>query len=186
MSALKSELKFLAPLFTYPGDEYGTAVENAMDCASAAAPALSDFANAIRKLSLSDLQALYTSTFDLQPQCSLDVGWHLFGEDYERGKFLARMRRELQAHNIPESSELPDHLSHTLLLLARMEPARAEDFGAAVVAPALERMLGSIPAANAFGHLIRAAQQLIRLHFHPASEAASRQLKELCYEPQRH
>lgn len=173
MNALKPELEFLARLFTYPGDEYGTAVETAVDCASVAVPALSAFAEAIRKLSLGDLQALYTSTFDLQPQCSLDIGWHLFGEDYERGKFLARMRRELRAHNIPESCELPDHLSHALLLLARMEPVRAENFAAAVVGPAVERMLGSIPASNAFTPLLRAAQQLIELHCHPAFEAAS-------------
>jgi len=39
-------------------------------------------------------------TFDINPACALEVGWHLFGEDYMRGQFLVRMREELSKYEI--------------------------------------------------------------------------------------
>jgi nitrate reductase assembly molybdenum cofactor insertion protein NarJ len=140
-------------------------VENALACSGSAAPALLEFAREIRCLPLSGLQELYTGTFDLYPVCALDLGWHLFGEDYKRGLLLARMRRELRAHDIPETRELPDHLSHALLLLARMGPAQGEEFASAIVAPAVERMLKCMPSNNLFSCLLQGVQQLITLHF---------------------
>lgn len=165
MTSPREQLEALAALFTYPGTEYVKAAENAVACSGSAAPTLIIFARDIAAMTLSGLQELYTSTFDLSPVCALDLGWHLFGEDYKRGLFLARMRRELRAHNISETCELPDHLSRALLLLARMGPTQAEEFACAIVAPALERMLKCMPAENVFASLLQAVQQLITLHF---------------------
>ncbi len=173
MSSPREQLAAVAVLFTYPRTDYVQAVENAVACSGSAAPALLEFARDIRRIPLSGLQELYTCTFDLSPVCALDLGWHLFGEDYKRGLFLVRMRRELRAHDIPETRELPDHLSHALLLLARMGPAQAEECASVIVAPALERMLKCMPSDNLFRYLLRAVQQLITLHFPAAVEPAS-------------
>lgn len=175
MSSRRQQLEALAALFTYPSSDYAKAVESAVTCSRLIAPALVEFAHEIRNTSLTNLQELYTSTFDLQPACALDLGWHLFGEEYERGLLLARMRRELRAHAIQENRELPDHLSHALLLLARMEPVDAEEFAAAVVGPGLERMLKCMPAENRFGRLLLAAKQFISFHFPAAFEPVSPQ-----------
>ncbi len=175
MTSPREQLEAVAALFTYPRITYASLVENAVACSGAATPALLEFAREIRGMSLTDLQELYTSTFDLRPECALDLGWHLFGEEYERGLLLARMRRELRAHGIPETRELPDHVSHALLLLAKMAPTDAEDFAAAIVAPGVERMLKAIPGDNLFACLLRAARQLIRLHFPAAFEPVSPQ-----------
>jgi hypothetical protein len=83
------------------------------------------------------------------------------------------MRRELRVHNIPETCELPDHLSRALLLLARMGPSQVDEFACAVVAPALERMLKCMPSDNLFIFLLQAVQQLITLHFPAALEPVS-------------
>ena len=173
MTSRREQLENLAALFTYPQIGWSNAVDGAAISAKSSAPALLEFARRIPSVPLSELQELYTSTFDLSPLCALDLGWHLFGEDYERGQFLARIRRELLAHGIRESCELPDHLSHALLLLARMGPAQAEEFAAAIIAPALERMLKCIPADNLFSLLLMAVQQLISFHFPAAFEPAS-------------
>jgi nitrate reductase delta subunit len=173
MTSPREQLEALAALFTYPGTDYLGATENAVACSGPAASALREFTQKIRCMPLSGLQELYTTTFDLSPVCALDLGWHLFGEDYKRGLFLARMRRELRTHNIPESCELPDHLSRALLLLARMGPSQAEEFACAVVAPALERMLKCMPPGNLFIGLLQAVQQLITLHFPAAFEPVS-------------
>jgi nitrate reductase delta subunit len=173
MTSPREQLEAVAALFAYPQADYASAVENAVACSGSAATPLIKFARDIAAIPLSGLQELYTNTFDLSPVCALDLGWHLFGEDYKRGLFLARMRRELQAHNIPETCELPDHLSRALLLLARMRPTQAEEFASVIVAPALERMLKCIPSGNLFTCLLQAVQQLITLHFPAACEPAS-------------
>ena len=111
-----NEFDLLASLVGYPGEQY---LSNAVLCLEllaendpeAAAP-LGEFLAQTRNLSLEDLQELYAATFDLDPTCSLEVGWHLFGENYERGEFLVRMREQLRRSGIPETTELPDHLTH--------------------------------------------------------------------------
>jgi nitrate reductase molybdenum cofactor assembly chaperone len=173
MTSRREHLEAVAGLFTYPRTDWAKAVENVLACSGSAAPALLEFAREIRCLPLSGLQELYTSTFDLYPVCALDLGWHLFGEDYKRGLLLARMRRELRAHDIRETRELPDHLSHVLLLLARMGPAQGEEFASAIVAPAVERMAKCMPSDNLFSCLLQAVQQLITLHFPAAFEPVS-------------
>lgn len=173
MTSPREQLEAVAALFTYPRVDYSSAVENAMACSGSASPALFEFAREVPGIPLSGLQELYTTTFDLSPVCALDLGWHLFGEDYKRGLFLARMRRELLVHGIPESGELPDHLSRALLLLARMGLTQSEEFASVIVAPALERMLKCMPSGNLFTCLLLAVQQLITLHFPAACEPAS-------------
>jgi nitrate reductase delta subunit len=137
-------LERLAGVLTYPEADYERRVEA---CLALAPPSAREhvaaFAEYVRPLSTEDAQELFTRTLDLNPVCSMELGWHLFGENYDRGLLMARMRRELAAHDIPENGELPDHLTHALLLLARMEPGPAQDFAGAVVAPAVEKMLAA-------------------------------------------
>ena len=77
---------------------------------------LADFPG-FEQLGSTELEELYTRTFDINPVCSLEVGWHLFGEDYNRGAFLVRMRGLLREHGIEEGAELPDHLESVLRVL---------------------------------------------------------------------
>ncbi len=164
MSSRREQFEAIAGLFTYPRSDYAEAVEHAMAHTGSATMSLPAFATEVRGMPLPALQELYTRTFDLQPLCALDLGWHLFGEDYRRGLLLARLRRELRAHGIPETCELPDHLSYALLLLARVDRAQGEKFAAAIVMPALEQMLKSLPAENPFNRLLESVQQLITIH----------------------
>lgn len=172
MTSQREQFETVAALFSYPRADCAKAVEKAVACSGRVAPALSEFAAKSRCLPLSGLQELYTRTFDLRPVCALDLGWHLFGEDYKRGLLLARMRRELRHHGVAETCELPDHLSHALLLLARMEPAQAEEFASSIVAPALESMMERVPSSNLFSGLLHAVRQLIGFHFPAAFEPA--------------
>ena len=137
--------ELLAELVTYPQAGYH---EHVAECRHAlaeahpaVAPLLNDFAQATAPLSVEDLQELFTRTFDLNPVCSLEIGWHLFGENYDRGALLVKMRQELRHYGLAESVELPDHLTHALTLLGHMEPARAQEFATACVLPALDKML---------------------------------------------
>lgn len=85
-------------------------------------------------------QELYVQTFEFNPACTLELGWHLFGETYERGEFLVKMRGELRRHGVEETSELPDHLTHILRLIGRMEHGEAALLAGESVLPALEKI----------------------------------------------
>ena len=115
---------------------------------------------------LADLEELYTRTFDFSPSCALEIGWHLFGEDYNRGAFLVRLREELARHGIQESCELPDHLTHVLPLLDRMRPDEAARFALACVTPAVEKMLAGLEGKqNPYEHLFRCLVAMLNAEF---------------------
>jgi len=139
----------LGAVFSYPGPDYPDRVcEAALAAPVEVRPALVGFAESLSGKSALELQELFTVTFDLNPVCSLELGWHLFGENYDRGLLLVRMRELLRRHGIAESSELPDHLSHALRLLARMAGDERRDFAAAIVLPALGKMLDAFRDKN--------------------------------------
>jgi nitrate reductase assembly molybdenum cofactor insertion protein NarJ len=137
----------LARLLTYPGPDYKA---NAAACCP-------EFARAIEPMSVEELQEAWVRTFEMAPECSLDIGWHLFGENYERGEFLVMLRQELRRHGISESSELPDHLSHVLPLLDRIGDRRA--FSDRFLLPALDKILAGA-AGSPFQPLLRAVRNL--------------------------
>lgn len=157
----------LAGLLAYPEADYPQRLEASLRAATPECRALlAPFADAVRGLELWQLQELFTRTFDMNPLCSLELGWHLFGENYERGLLLVRMRDELRKHGIRESTELPDHLTHVLELLARMDHEAAADFTAACVLPALEKMLQAIRGKeNPFENVLLAIQTFLHAQF---------------------
>ena len=119
------------------------------------------FAAGIDGLSLERLQELFTRTFDLNPVCSLEVGWQLYGEEYTRGTFLVAMRGMLREHGVAESGELPDHLTHVLPLLDRMVGSERNHFNDKYLNPALGRMLKAFEGKgdSPYLHVLRACER---------------------------
>lgn len=135
----------LALLFEYPGAGY---LDNAGGCGTLIARSspwafdgFNEFLNSVEALPSEDLEELFTRTFDLNPSCALEIGWHLFGEDVRRGAFLVWMRDKLRAHGLSESGELPDHLSCALSLVENLAPDDADEFAATCLVPALDKMI---------------------------------------------
>lgn len=156
-----------AALLTYPATEDMPDFNSILavlpsDCH----PRIASFRAAVETLSLEARQELFTQTFDLNPVCSLELGWHLFGENYERGLLLVRLREELRAAGIIEAGELPDHLTYTLRLLPRMETERAADFAGAIVLPALVKMVQALTGKNnAYEDLLSSIAVMLRNDF---------------------
>src|SRR5574340_1765374 len=166
--ATTGEFGQIATLLRYPNETYAADVTRSSASIAAVDPKLAallgEFVERTRGISVEEMQVLYTSTFDLDPICSLEVGWHLFGENYERGEFLVKMRGELRRLGVAESSELPDHLSHVLEALDRMQADEASDFAAACLFPALDKIIaGFKDKANPFEFVLLAARQLLEL-----------------------
>jgi nitrate reductase molybdenum cofactor assembly chaperone len=142
-----SPVESLAALLEYPSASFGAQVEECRAVASRLKPEVAAgverFADAVRGLSRSALQELYTQTFDLNAACTLDIGWHLFGEQYERGRFLSELRPQLAAAGIDEKGELPDYLPRLLLLLHRSDPTRTAELRE-MVRRAVEKIAGAL------------------------------------------
>jgi len=109
-------------------------------------------------------QELYVQSFEFNPACTLEIGWHLFGENYERGEFLVRMREELRRHGILETTELPDHLTHMLLLIDRMEHEEAAELAGLSLLPALAKIQDAIKG-NSYESLIAAVRTKLETDF---------------------
>ncbi|MEW6071655.1 MAG: nitrate reductase molybdenum cofactor assembly chaperone [Planctomycetota bacterium] len=179
MAARADRNDALAGLLAYPGagwEEALRAGQTLLDEESApAARDLADFRSRTADLSPGAREELFTRTFDLDPSCCLEVGWHAFGEHYERGAFLVWVREGLQRHGLAESSELPDHLTHLLRLVGRMEPRAAEDLVADRVLPALEKVRRTLEERdNPYACLLRAIQTVLvgRYASRPPRESA--------------
>ena len=173
----KSILSSFAALLNYPGDDYAAATTALSEVLSAHHPDMTDelrpFQQFVAENELHELEEQFTRTFEINPQCALELGWHLFGEEYLRGQFLVRMRELLRQYRLPESTELPDHVTHVLAVLAAMPQKDAEEFAGACVLPALDRMLLAFEGKqNSYEHLLRSLRQILCREFDfPAEES---------------
>ena len=133
----------LARLVSYPDKDFAQDIETFVvenetcECNFQLHP----FIKHIKSSSLTDLQEYYTRTFDVNPVCCLEVGWHLFGEQYERGSLMAKLRYKMRELGIDEKNELPDHLSNVLDLLAALPHEEKIQFAGTIVLPAIREMV---------------------------------------------
>jgi len=157
----------LGTLLRYPSPAYQADAASCRTLLAEAEPEagslIGAFCESIHPLPLARLQELFTQTFDLNPVCSLEAGWHLYGEEYARGNFLVAVRGLLRDHGIEESCELPDHLTHLLPLLDRLEPGERRDFVERYIAPALAKMLAAFEnKPTPFQNVLAAIEMVMR------------------------
>jgi len=120
-----------------------------------AAACLSQFGAYLDEHEPWEIEEAFTSTFDVNPACALEVGWHLFGEEYSRGLFMVRMREEMRKHGIEEGGELPDHITHVLSIIGAMPDDEATKFVTACVLPAVKKMLAAFDGkGNPYGDVV--------------------------------
>jgi len=132
-----------AELLDYPDDSLPQRVEESSRELATAYPKaterLESFRCSQQELGIARLQEVYTSTFDLQPECTLNLGYHLFGEDQRRGMFLAKLKELFQQAGVETARELPDHLCYLLRYVAARP---ASDESSAIISDCL------LPAAS--------------------------------------
>lgn len=155
----------LAALLRYPSEDCREDIERCRVVLAAqdpeAAERIGRFAQAVHGLSHEQRQELFVQTFDLNPVCVLEVGWHLYGDTYDRGTFLVTMREHLRRFELKEDSELPDHLTHVLAVLGQMEQDEANQFAAKSVLPALEKMLAGLEGKSSpYEEVLRALRRV--------------------------
>ncbi|HEY4716705.1 MAG TPA: nitrate reductase molybdenum cofactor assembly chaperone [bacterium] len=113
---------------------------------------------------LDTVQELYATTFDLQPSCYPYIGYHLFGEDYRRGSFMAKLKEVYRDYKYDyNEKELPDHVSVVLGFLPRYdnEEERVE-FIEFCLLPSVEKMEQGLSDGNPYKDPIRALLIILR------------------------
>ena len=156
----------LAELLEYPSLKVDIESCSELICNEPAnvANGFAEFRASVAGLSLNELQELYTRTFDLNPVCALDIGYHLFGENYKRGVFLANLRETEAPFNLGQEHQLPDYLPVLLRLLTKLDD---EELRSALIVdcmiPALEKMLKTLSEGdNPYRHLIAAVRTVLK------------------------
>jgi len=164
-----------AQLLEYPQPNIHQIAQRCRDLLEVGFPqessAVERFIAQIKDLSYEDIEELYSRTFDMGPTCTLEIGWHLFGENYDRGTFLVWMRQQLRDWSIDESGELPDHAMHVLRILGRIEPFKANGFSTACVLPALTVVQSGLRGKdNPFEHILNAVCQFLTIQHGPITD----------------
>lgn len=143
----------LAVVFQYPENELTGCFDRWMEIVLNIIPEqksmLNDFIHHIQNKPLATQQEYYIATFDVQAVCFLDIGYVLYEEDYNRGVFLANMKREQQKAGNECGSELPDHLPNMLSLLPKLkDESFAEELIVSMMMPAIEKMIASFQKSS--------------------------------------
>ena len=161
-----SVYSLFATILDYPGHSITKLVGDCVDELAAGAPDASaelvDFQTAIAQKSLSQLQEIYTGAFDLRPDCTPNLGYHVFGDDARRGVFLAELKERMEARGMDLGVELPDHITFILHYLDLVEEERPVVIADCLL-PSLSKMLEVLRnSGNPYEHALRALLTLLR------------------------
>jgi nitrate reductase delta subunit len=135
----------LAGILEYPNrDLAGLARECEGLAKTAGLPAepFDRFARFLEHTPVERQEELYTAAFDMSASCCPFVGYHLFGDGYQRSAFMLELRKRYDEWSFSAGRELPDHLAVMLRFLAVCGSAEEREvIIREAILPALERML---------------------------------------------
>lgn len=127
---------------------------------------LKNFRKDLEKMSLDALQELYSYTFELVSDTTLDLGYYLY-EGFKRGTKLQTVKSMYREKGFPydevAKGELPDNLSVTLQFLGFLKDEELrKDFTKTFVIQALEKLYRNFQTKkNAYRHLINAIYKIL-------------------------
>ena len=120
------------------------------------------FVEEASKMPLDDLEGIYSYTFELSADHTLDLAFHLF-DGFKRSNVLVSIKQMYKANGFPydrlAKGELPDNLTVILKFLAGLEDQELKkDFRESMVIKALEKLAKGFDAhkENIYGNIIRA------------------------------
>lgn len=156
----------IADILEYPDDALAG---KAFKCAEllsgdypAAAKKLNKFVDSTKGESLGHLEEVYTATFDINPMCSLDVGYQLFGENFKRSKFMVKLKQSYKEHDFDSGNGLPDYLPTMLRFLSGIDDEQIEtSLLKDCIVPALSKMEGNFDKKKNYFRLTISAVQVL-------------------------
>lgn len=155
-------------LLSYPTEEVHPALVHALglleDLAPAAAELCREAIQSLAGLEVWQAEELYCHTFDFSKTLTLEMGWHLFGEDYHRGAFLVQLRDFQRDYAVPNFGvELPDHLANLVLILDAMQDPEARATLVQQVSTALAKVLANFGETdNPYATVLKAVSLILK------------------------
>jgi nitrate reductase delta subunit len=104
---------------------------------------VAQYAAAAAALSPGRLEEVYAATFDLQPECTLNLSHHIFpDEEWKRSAMLIELKALFQRRGLDTAGELPDHLCWLLRLMAAApaDDGELREVRTRLMLPALRRL----------------------------------------------
>ncbi|MFO7707265.1 MAG: nitrate reductase molybdenum cofactor assembly chaperone [Desulfobacterales bacterium] len=135
--------KLLSVCLSYPDEALAAAAPELREAAAGMKKRhlkkrFSAFVTHLSTAPLLSQQEHYTAVFDMRPEASLNLTYHLMGDREERGRALAGLLALYQRSGFePAVNELPDFLPLMLEFLS-VDPEAAKD-------PLVSRCLGAVP-----------------------------------------
>ena len=127
-----------------------------------AATAVGAFCEATAELGTSELEELYTRTFDLNPGLHPRGRLACLRRAVPARPFPGQTRELLSKVGIDERGELPDHLMSLLPAVARLAPDEAATFAGTYLVPAVDKMLeGLAGKANPYEQILTAVRRVL-------------------------
>lgn len=170
----KSLYEHLSGLLEYPQEDIKLRAE---ECAKALAEhpdyppevtvEFNKFQKDLEEISLDDLQGIYSYTFELSSEFTVDLGSHLY-DGFKRSNILASIKAMYREQGFPfdevAKGELPDHLPVVLRFLAFLQDEGLKrNFIETFVIIALEKVNKSFEKnkKNIYRHLISVIYRII-------------------------
>lgn len=159
----------VAPLLEYPDKDYFNLVEELCAALKDYEPKILkrvlEFKKAISGYTVSDLEELYTKTFDVAPVCSPYVSVHIYGdENFDRGNLMATLSSKFQERGFNATKELPDHLAVLLRfssLLSEEEIGEMEEFCLREPVKHMSNSLKGTKVPNPFYYPVHSVLQIL-------------------------
>jgi len=170
----KSLYEHLAGLLNFPKEDVGPMIEDTIkvleghtEYPAEALDELKLFGKEVGDISLDDLQGIYSYTFELTSEYTLDIG-HFLYDGFKRSNYLASLKAMYRENGFPfdevAGGELPDHLPVMLVFLSRLENEDLKrDVMESFVVMAMEKLNKNFERqqGNLYCHLINAIYRVI-------------------------
>ena len=157
-----NEFDAIALAFRYPEPGNLEKVRSAWDAMplGGTRKQLLKFADAIASLDVAGWEELHTRTLDLSPVFAPYVGYIIWGDSYQRGEFMATIKRAQDQAGIDRFGELPDHLDPVCRYLAvapEPDPQLTELFPKAI--SRMKKTLKEAEKSNPYRFVLSAAEE---------------------------
>ncbi len=160
-------LALLGQLLEYPQEGYLEQVKTARRFIKGHFPqqdkSMKEFEKLVCVKEISDLEELFTRTFDLAPICCPYISAHLYGdESYDRGGFMAKLNSRYEEHGFDLKGEMPDHLGAILRFAPNFADEEFNELIAFCLRAPIKEMTGSLEGGeNCYFYLLETINQLL-------------------------
>jgi len=126
--------KILSGLLQYPDDDYLSQIKDIEAIVACRPPnefenSITEFITYIKTQSLIHLQEIYTAAFDMNPATTMNLTYHIWGDNEKRADMLTRLQQVYQEAGYERATgELPDYLPMLLEFLSVCPEAKGVDW----------------------------------------------------------